>query len=238
MTGAARAESWNETGARLWGVSGGLVLLLHASLIASAISWKTAHPPAPPPPEPMMIELAPPPMPEAPPKPVVTPPPPPKPVERKVVEPVKRPPPLVRKAEIALPKPVEAPPTPPTAAAPPEPPQPAIAPATQPAPAQPSAAAIDARRAWQGALRAHLERHKRYPRSAQARRQEGIVTVRFTMNRSGEIVSSRLERSSGAAILDDEGLALLERAQPLPVPPPDVKGDTIELVVPIEFFLK
>lgn len=237
MTGAARAEDQDDNAVRVWGMSGGLVLMLHASLIATAISWQASHPLSLPPAAPMMIDLAPLPTPEAPPKPV-TPPPPPKPVERKVVEPVKRPPPLVRKAEVALPKPVEAPPTPPTAAAPPEPPQPAIAPATQPAPAQPSAAAIDARRSWQGALLAHLERHKRYPRAAQTRRQEGIVSVRFTMNRNGGLVSATLERSSGAAILDDEGQALLERAQPLPVPPPEVKGDTIELVVPIEFFLK
>jgi len=237
MTGAARAEDQGDNAVRVWGMSGGLVLMLHATLIASAISWKATHPPVLPPAAPMTIDLAPLPAPAAPAQPVA-PPLPPKPVERKVVEPVKRPPPLARKAEVALPKPVEAPLAPPTAAPSPEPPPPAIAPTTPPAPAQPSAAVLDARRSWQGTLLAHLERHKRYPRAAQARRQEGVVTVRFTMNRNGELVSARLERSGGSAILDDEGLALLERAQPLPVPPPEIKGDTIELVVPVEFFLK
>ncbi|WP_196802582.1 hypothetical protein [Magnetospirillum fulvum] len=108
MTGAARAEDQDDNAVRVWGMSGGLVLMLHASLIATAISWQASHPLSLPPAAPMMIDLAPLPTPEAPPKPV-TPPPPPKPVERKVVEPVKRPPPLVRKAEVALPKPVEAP---------------------------------------------------------------------------------------------------------------------------------
>ncbi|MEJ0098433.1 MAG: hypothetical protein WDO12_01260 [Pseudomonadota bacterium] len=33
-------------------------------------------------------------------------------------------------------------------------------------------------------------------------------------------------------------MALLERAQPLPPLPQDVVGDTVEIVVPIEFLLK
>ncbi|CCG43068.1 energy transducer TonB family protein [Magnetospirillum molischianum] len=236
MTGTARAESLDNDGIRLWGFSGGLVLMLHASLlIATTVSWKTTPPPVPPS-APMVIDLAPlpAPTPAAPPKPVVTPPP--KPVERKVVEPIKRPPPLAPKAEVALPKQVT--PPVPTEAPPSEPTPPVVTPTPPAVPAKPSAAAIDARKSWQGTLLAHLERHKRYPRSAQTRRHEGVVTVRFVMNRQGVIVSSRLEQSGGSTILDDEGLALLERAQPLPSPPPEVKGDTIELVVPVEFFLR
>ncbi|MPT49375.1 MAG: energy transducer TonB, partial [Sphingobium sp.] len=51
-------------------------------------------------------------------------------------------------------------------------------------------------------------------------------------------LSVRLERSSGFRSLDDEAVALPKRASPLPKPPEDVKGDTIELVVPVEFFMK
>jgi len=37
--------------------------------------------------------------------------------------------------------------------------------------------------------------------------------------------------------LDQETLALVARAQPLPKPPPEVASDRIELVVPIAFSL-
>jgi protein TonB len=50
-------------------------------------------------------------------------------------------------------------------------------------------------------------------------------------------LSVRLERSSGVRSLDDEALSLPKRASPLPRPPEEVKGDSIELVVPVEFFM-
>ena len=63
------------------------------------------------------------------------------------------------------------------------------------------------------------------------------MLVRFTMDRSGRILSSRVEQGSGRALLDREALAMLQRAQPLPAPPADVVGATLELVTPVEFFL-
>lgn len=59
--------------------------------------------------------------------------------------------------------------------------------------------------------------------------------IRFVMDRAGKVLSSRLERSSGFPDLDREAVALPKRAQPLPKPPNDKPGDTIELVVPVEF---
>lgn len=91
---------------------------------------------------------------------------------------------------------------------------------------------------WQGEVLAHLERHKRYPRSARLRRSEGVTVVRFVMDRGGRVVSVRLERPSGSGLLDEESLALLERAQPLPPPPDEITGDRIELVVPVQFQLR
>lgn len=79
---------------------------------------------------------------------------------------------------------------------------------------------------------------KRYLRKASFKRQQGVPYIRFSMNREGRVVSVRLERSSGFKSPDDEALTVAKRAQPLPKPPEDVKGDTIELVVPIEFFMR
>jgi protein TonB len=86
-------------------------------------------------------------------------------------------------------------------------------------------------------LLAHLDSKKRYPPGAQRLRQEGVVHVRFTMDRAGRVLASRIERSSGRALLDREALAMLARAQPLPAPPPEISGATIELTTPVEFFL-
>jgi len=65
-----------------------------------------------------------------------------------------------------------------------------------------------------------------------------VVYVRFTMDRQGRVLAARLERASDFAELDQEGLDLLQRAQPLPPLPLDVPGDTLELIVPIQFFIR
>jgi protein TonB len=41
-----------------------------------------------------------------------------------------------------------------------------------------------------------------------------------------------------AALLDEETLALVQRAQPFPAPPPDVPGDEIKFAVPVRFSIK
>ena len=68
--------------------------------------------------------------------------------------------------------------------------------------------------AWQQLLQAQLERFKRYPR--RARGAHGKVTVAFTVGRNGSVVSSHIIQGSGSAILDEEALALIKRAQPSP----------------------
>jgi protein TonB len=87
-------------------------------------------------------------------------------------------------------------------------------------------------------LLAHLEKHKAFPAAAQARRQQGVVYIRFKMDRTGRVLETRIERGSGYAILDRAALALPARAQPLPPPPPEVPGDPLELVTPVEFFFR
>jgi protein TonB len=84
----------------------------------------------------------------------------------------------------------------------------------------------------------HLERHKRYPSDAQRQRQQGVVYVRFRLSRDGRVLASRIERASGIASLDQEGLDLLQRAQPMPPFPPDQPGESMELIVPIQFSLR
>lgn len=89
--------------------------------------------------------------------------------------------------------------------------------------------------AWQSKLSAHLNRKKRYPRAAQSRREEGVVHVRFTIDDAGNILASKLVKSSGFADLDGEVVALMQRASPVPAPPPGAAGT---FTVPIRFNLR
>jgi protein TonB len=91
---------------------------------------------------------------------------------------------------------------------------------------------------WQDALRAHLARFKRYPVQAQRRGVQGVVLVRFTMNHAGMVLSVAVVRSSGHRELDEEARRWIERAQPLPRPPPEVVSDPVELVIPLRFALQ
>ena len=112
---------------------------------------------------------------------------------------------------------------------------PAAAPA---APAASAAASASVRNSWQAQIVGWLARYKRYPRPAQEQRQQGATYLRFTIDREGRVLSHRIERSSGYPLLDEEVQELIQRAQPLPPPPPEVPGARIELVVPVEFSLR
>jgi periplasmic protein TonB len=87
---------------------------------------------------------------------------------------------------------------------------------------------------WQRSLLAQLQRHTRYP--PQAGHAQGVAKVTFKIDRSGHVVSSRIIQSSGSAVLDDEALATITRAQPLPRPPADVPDDQLAFInVPIHY---
>jgi len=114
------------------------------------------------------------------------------------------------------------------------PPAPVVAPKpAAPAPgalARPSVAAIVT---WQRLLVAQLERHKRYPTHAHG--ALGEANLAFRIDRAGHVISSRIVRSSGSPALDEEALALVKRAQPLPAPPAGVTEQQLSFVVPIHY---
>ncbi|KAF0225434.1 MAG: hypothetical protein FD176_485 [Rhodospirillaceae bacterium] len=228
-----------------WGGALTVVLAVHGGLIAATLAWATQSAPASPPPAALMIDLAP--LPVAPPAPPADQPPQVKPKQPEPPKPQKverRPkPPTPKKAELAVnttpEKPAEPQPAapesvpPPSVAAPTAPT--AAAPAQGPASVTPQSTVLPT---WQGALLAHLEKHKRYPRAAQLRRQQGVSHVAFTIDRQGKVLVQRLHQGSGHDSLDQETLDLLQRAQPLPPPPPEISGERIDLLVPVQFFLK
>jgi protein TonB len=114
-------------------------------------------------------------------------------------------------------------PAPPVAAAPPA--------------APPMAGPGEGRDSFLGLLLAQLDRFKRYPRAARQARIEGVVMLHFVMDASGKVLSAEIARSSGRPVLDDEALALIQRAQPLPALPADYPTRSLDAVVSIEFHL-
>ena len=86
---------------------------------------------------------------------------------------------------------------------------------------------------WKTQLVAALERQKRYP--SEARGDQGTAQLAFNVDRQGGVHNARVTHSSGSSVLDHEALSLVQRAQPLPPPPPEVPGAQIPIVVPIRY---
>ncbi len=91
---------------------------------------------------------------------------------------------------------------------------------------------------WKSALVSRLERFKRYPPQAQARGEQGVAQLAFSIDRGGSVHNVRIVRSSGSSLLDEATLELLKRAAPLPAPPPEIAGAQIAISVPIRYNMR
>ena len=91
---------------------------------------------------------------------------------------------------------------------------------------------------WQSLLAAHIEHFKRYPAEARSRGDQGTAKVAFTIDHEGHLLSSRIVQSSGSEALDNETLAMLARAQPMPRPPDQLANAELTFVVPVRFNIR
>lgn len=92
---------------------------------------------------------------------------------------------------------------------------------------------------WERSLTRHLEKFKRYPSGAQSRGEEGLVLLRFSVDRTGRVLAHQIAQSSGYPELDAEVMSMIERAQPLPpFPPTMAEPELDQLIVPIRFSLR
>jgi protein TonB len=190
--------------------------------------------PAPiPPPEPPPLVPAPAPTPIPPPQtsvPALPEPPPPapppprpavRPTERSVAHAVPRRP-VLRQETVREPQPDRTSTPAPTAAGP-----------AAPAPPSPGAVA-----GWRSALIQRLQQAKRYPEAARAHNEQGVATISFTMDRDGHVLSVRLVHGSGSDALDQEAVAMIHRADPLPALPAGIEASSLTLTVPVTFSLQ
>jgi periplasmic protein TonB len=91
------------------------------------------------------------------------------------------------------------------------------------------------RTTWQRQLVRHLNRNKRYP--AGAGRREAEILVSFSIDRTGKLLDASVAQSSGDTRFDEAALAMLRRADPLPMPPPVVADDGLVFTLPVNFKL-
>ena len=87
-------------------------------------------------------------------------------------------------------------------------------------------------------LRVWLERHKRYPRRARRRREQGVVVLRFVVDRMGAVLDLEVEGTSGHPLLDAAALDMVRRAQPLPKMPSAMRESRAEHLLPVRFALR
>lgn len=91
---------------------------------------------------------------------------------------------------------------------------------------------------WQTSLVRQIQRYKRYPPQAQTRNEQGVVLLGFSLDRDGRVLAHRIVQSSGYAALDDEVMAMIMRAEPLPPFPASMPQARLDLTVPIRFSLQ
>ncbi len=93
-----------------------------------------------------------------------------------------------------------------------------------------------ARVTWQKELAAHFNKYKRYPSNRTTQRAEVIVS--FLLDRVGHVHSTHIVQGSGDPSFDAEALAMLQRADPVPPPPPLVADEGLTFTLPLYFTSK
>jgi protein TonB len=89
---------------------------------------------------------------------------------------------------------------------------------------------------WQKELAAHFNKFKRYPLDRTM--QSAEVVVSFVLDRVGHVLSTRVAKGSGDASFDEAALAMLQRSDPVPPPPPLVADDGLTFTLPVIFHVK
>ena len=263
MTAIVLLEREDGASVARWAMAAAVVLAAHLGLMATYLLFFSQQPqgalesPA------IIIDLAPLPVAPASPADVAAGPemmeaaPPPEPrVESVPPEPILEPTPPLVEPLVALPEPPKQPPPQVKEEPRPKPPEPKRVEQQKPAPrttatprferataerpAAPSPGSVSstAMSSWRDQVVAQLQRAKRYPSGAEARRAEGVVTLSFSLSRGGSVLSRSIARSSGNSELDQEVLAMVMRAQPFPQFPPGMNQASVQLSVPVRFSLR
>ncbi len=119
-------------------------------------------------------------------------------------------------------------------------PKPDVMVVSQPPPklVKPTQVAIyDALGQYSSLLGRSIAKHKYYPKIARKRGWQGKVILDLRIDGSGNILSAKVQDSSGHAILDKEALKMAEKAAPFPKPPLALQSQIFNITVPVSFKL-
>lgn len=84
---------------------------------------------------------------------------------------------------------------------------------------------------------AWLARHRTYPDAAKKAKLQGVVHVRFTLDRHGRLLAAGIDRGPGIALLEQAAMDVLQRASPMPPIPESMGISKLTLTLPIEYSL-
>ena len=92
------------------------------------------------------------------------------------------------------------------------------------------------RATWQKELIAHLDKHKRYPAERSLKSAE--ILISFALDRMGHVLSTSIVKGSGDAAFDQAALAMVQKSDPVPPPPPAVADEGLSFTLPVIFRVK
>ena len=92
--------------------------------------------------------------------------------------------------------------------------------------------------AWQKNVVLAIAKAKSYPAKARAKRIEGTVKIRFSLDGYGTLLSREVAESSGYPLLDQAALAVFDKIAKFPTPPSHLNEDRFTLMVPINYSVK
>jgi protein TonB len=227
-----------KRGLSRWTLAGVTIVLAHAAIVAAVALWYARRPAEPTILPAIAVTLAPaessspemqdqdiavgPTMQQA----EAAPKEPPK--EEKPVEQVMQPPSPPQEAEVTLPKDEPKQEEKPTESRPP-------APETRAPPKTDHIGQFSeaGAKAYNALVFGHLQRFKRYPLAAHG--ITGTVLVQFMLNRAGDVIETKVTKSSGNGVLDREALDTLRRASPFPAFPDAKPGAEETYIAPVNF---
>ncbi|WP_112662816.1 energy transducer TonB [Microvirga flavescens] len=84
--------------------------------------------------------------------------------------------------------------------------------------------------AWGKSVAGHIKRFASSNRLSGTMSRRALVAI--SIDRQGRILNGRIAQGSGDPLFDEEALAILQRASPVPPPPPEINDTVINRIVP------
>ena len=85
---------------------------------------------------------------------------------------------------------------------------------------------------------ARINEARRYPPLARVRGWQGTTVLDITVGAAGEVVALSIASSSGFDLLDEQAMAMVREAEPLPAPSVDPESLPLLVQLPITFSLR